>query len=59
MKYTTSNIVAPLKSLELTAAQIIRIFIQARLRKMADRWNLNAGTSGKYTVLNTSCQPNI
>ena len=58
MKYANGNMVAPLKSLELTAAQIIRIFIQTHNLEDGG-WNLNAGTSRKCTTLNTSCQTNI
>ena len=42
MKDTTSNMVAPLNPLELTAAQVIRNFIQTHNLE-----DLNAGTSRK------------
>ena len=48
--------VAPLKPLELTAAQIIGILIETHNLKDG-RWTLD--TNRKYTVLTTSCQTNI
>ena len=46
MKDTTSNMVAHMNPLELTAAQVIRNFIQTN--NLEDgRWNLNAGISRK------------
>ena len=56
MKDTTSNMVAPLNPLELTAAaQVIRNFIQTHNLEEG-RWILNAGTSRKCTILHTSWQ---
>ena len=48
--------VAPLKPLELTAAQIIGILIETHNLKHG-RWTPE--TNRKYTVLSMSCQTNI
>ena len=48
--------VAPLKPLELTAAQIIGILIEAHNLKDG-RWTPD--TNRNYAVLSTSCQTNI
>ena len=51
MKYATGNMVAPLKSLELTAAQIIRIFIQTH--NLEDQWRMELERRHKQEVHNT------
>ena len=61
MKDTTSNMVAHLNPLELTAAQVIRNFIQTHnLEDGIGRWSMELERrhkqEAKCTILNTSCQ---